>query len=52
VIDLINGKQLPKLASGQKTGTQTTPPEGGTVIAPHPPAPIPGLVGGESPQPA
>jgi cell division protease FtsH len=51
VIDLINGKQLPKLASGQKTTTTPTPPDG-TVIAPHPTTPIPGLVGGESPQPA
>jgi len=51
VIDLINGKQLPKLATGNRAGAPT-PPEGGTVIAPHPPAPIPGLVGGESPQPA
>jgi cell division protease FtsH len=51
VIDLINGKQLPKVASGQKTGTATAPPDG-TVIAPHPTTPIPGLVGGGSPQPA
>jgi cell division protease FtsH len=50
VIDLINGKPLPKLATGQKTSTPT-PPDG-TVIAPHPTTPIPGLVGGESPQPA
>ena len=49
VLDLINGKVLPKLAStGSKT---TTPTDGGTVIAPHP-SPLPGLVGGESPQPA
>ncbi len=48
VFDLINGKTLPKLASGPKS---TPPNDGGTVIAPHP-SPIPGLVGGESPQPA
>lgn len=51
VLDLINGKTLPKVAAGQKTIT-TTPPDGGTVIAPHPSGPLPGLVGGESPQPA
>lgn len=51
VIDLINGKQLPKFES-QK------PPTGGTtqpVIAPTPTPssnPVPGLLGGESPQPA
>jgi cell division protease FtsH len=50
VIDLINGKALPKLATAPKTPT-TTPPDGGTVIAPHP-TKVPGLVGGESPQPA
>jgi cell division protease FtsH len=49
VLDLINGKPLGKLASGPKT---TTPPDGGTVIAPHPTTNIPGLIGGESPQPA
>ncbi len=50
VLDLINGKPLPKQVAGPKT---STPPEGGTVIAPHPSGnPIPGLVGGESPQPA
>ena len=47
VLDLIEGKTLPKLASAPKT---TTPPpsDGGTVIAPHP-SPIPGLMGGEEP---
>ncbi len=50
VLDLINGKTLPKLASTSKP--TTTPPDGGTVIAPHPPSPLPGMIGGESPQPA
>jgi cell division protease FtsH len=50
VLDLINGKTLPKLATVPKSNT-TTPNDGGTVIAPHPNA-IPGLLGGESPQPA
>jgi cell division protease FtsH len=49
VIDLINGKQLPKFESPK-------PPSGGTtqpVIAPQPaPNPVPGLLGGESPLPA
>jgi len=49
VLDLINGKPLPKLTTGPKP-TITAPPDG-TVIAPHP-SPMPGLVGGESPQPA
>jgi len=50
VLDLINGKPLRKIASGPKP---TTPPDGGAVIAPHPSGPsLPGLVGGESPQPA
>jgi cell division protease FtsH len=50
VIDLINGKPLAKLPPSGKT---TTPPsDGGTVIAPHPTTNIPGLIGGESPQPA
>jgi cell division protease FtsH len=51
VLDLIAGKTLPKLAA---TSKPTTPNDGGgTVIAPHPTGPtIPGLVGGESPQPA
>ncbi len=50
VLDLINGKPLRKIATGPKP---TTPPDGGAVIAPHPSGPsLPGLVGGESPQPA
>jgi cell division protease FtsH len=50
VLDLINGKTLPKVAGTPKT--TTTPNDGGgTVIAPHPSS-LPGLVGGESPQPA
>jgi len=50
VLDLINGKPLRKIAAGPKP---TTPPDGGAVIAPHPSGPsLPGLVGGESPQPA
>ena len=50
VLDLINGKPLRKIASGPKP---TSPPDGGAVIAPHPSGPtLPGLVGGESPQPA
>jgi hypothetical protein len=51
VMDLINGKTLPKLAST----TKSSPHDGGTtqpVIAPQPSGPMPGLVGGESPQPA
>jgi len=50
VIDLINGKTLPKFESKPPTGGTTQP-----VIAPTPtPAsnPVPGLLGGESPQPA
>ena len=51
VTDLINGKILPKLVSSPK---QTTPPpaDGGAIIAPLPGTSLPGLVGGESPQPA
>jgi cell division protease FtsH len=49
VLDLINGKALGKFESPR-------PPSGGTtqpVIAPSPaPNPVPGLLGGESPQPA
>jgi cell division protease FtsH len=50
VIDLINGKQLPKFESPKPpTGGATVQP----VIAPQPsPNPVPGLLGGESPQPA
>jgi cell division protease FtsH len=50
VLDLINGKTLPKVATGPKT--TTPPPDGGTVVAPHPSSTIPGMIGGESPQPA
>ena len=49
VLDLIAGKQLPKPGSTSKP-TPTTP-DGGITIAPHP-GPVPGLMGGESPQPA
>ena len=49
VLDLINGKQLSKMQTPK-------PPSGGTtqpVIAPQAnPSPVPGLLGGESPQPA
>jgi cell division protease FtsH len=49
VLDLINGKELGKFEPHK-------PPSGGTtqpVIAPSPtPSPVPGLLGGESPQPA
>jgi cell division protease FtsH len=50
VLDLISGKALPKISGENKP---TPPPDGGIVIAPHPTGnSIPGLVGGESPQPA
>ncbi len=50
VIDLINGKPLSKVAGESKP---TAPPDGGIVVAPHPTGgSMPGLVGGESPQPA
>jgi cell division protease FtsH len=49
VLDLIAGKQLPKPPSSPKPTPST--PDGGLTIAPHP-GPIPGLMGGESPQPA
>jgi cell division protease FtsH len=49
VIDLINGKELGKFQP-PKPPSGATP---GTVIAPHPgPSGVPGLLGGESPQPA
>ena len=51
VLDLIAGKTLPKLAPPPKTSTSTPPQDGGLVVAPHP-SPIPGMMGGESPQPA
>ncbi|HEX7361759.1 MAG TPA: ATP-dependent zinc metalloprotease FtsH [Bryobacteraceae bacterium] len=50
VTDLINGKPLPKW-SGPKPAPASNPPDNGTVIAPHP-NPLPGLMGGGSPQPA
>jgi cell division protease FtsH len=49
VLDLINGKALPKFESPKRPSGGTTQP----VIAPSPaPNPVPGLLGGESPQPA
>jgi cell division protease FtsH len=48
VLDLINGKQLKAVGGSKPTSPDNT---GGTVIAPHP-SPLPGLMGGESPQPA
>jgi cell division protease FtsH len=50
VLDLIAGKQLPKPPSSPKPTPST--PDGGITIAPHPSGSIPGLMGGESPQPA
>ncbi|HEY3453055.1 MAG TPA: cell division protein FtsH, partial [Bryobacteraceae bacterium] len=50
VLDLIAGKQLSKPSSTPPKPTPTTP-DGGITIAPHP-GPVPGLMGGESPQPA
>lgn len=50
VLDLINGKILPKLSSTSRP-TTIPPADGGTVIAPHPGTSLPGFVGGE-PQPA
>jgi cell division protease FtsH len=50
VVDLINGKPLRQVTNPPKP-TVSTPPDGGTVIAPHPSS-VPGLLGGESPQPA
>jgi len=50
VLDLIAGKQLPKLPSNPKPTPST--PDGGITIAPHPSGPIPGMMSGESPQPA
>jgi cell division protease FtsH len=47
VTALIEGRTLPKLPPVSKPN----PPDGGIVIAPHPSS-IPGLMGGESPQPA
>ncbi|HMF75693.1 MAG TPA: ATP-dependent zinc metalloprotease FtsH [Bryobacteraceae bacterium] len=50
VTALINGKTLPKLPPITKPNANN-PPDGGLVIAPHQTG-LPGLVGGESPQPA
>jgi cell division protease FtsH len=50
VLDLINGRPLKAQVNPPKT-TPTAPPDGGAVIAPHPNT-VPGLLGGESPQPA
>ena len=50
ITDLINGKPLAKLPNTPKTPS-ANPPEGGIVIGPHPNS-VPGLLGGESPQPA
>jgi cell division protease FtsH len=50
VLSLINGKTLPKLAVAPKVQS-TSSNDGGTVIS-HPNNPIPGIMGGESPQPA
>ena len=50
VLDLINGKSLPKLASSPRP-TTIPPADGGTIIAPLPGTSLPGFVGGE-PQPA
>ena len=49
VLSLINGKTLPKLATPPRMSNSN---DGGTVISPHPPTPLPGMIGGESPQPA
>jgi cell division protease FtsH len=50
VIDLINGKELTKVQTPKPPSSGAAQP----VIAPQPnnPAPVPGLLGGESPQPA
>ena len=48
VTALIEGRTLPKLPPVSKPN----PPDGGIVIAPHTPSSLPGLMGGESPQPA
>jgi cell division protease FtsH len=49
VLDLINGRPLKALVNTKPSSTPDN--TGGTVIAPHP-SPLPGLMGGESPQPA
>jgi cell division protease FtsH len=51
VLDLINGKTLAKLVTQPKIPS-TTPNDGGTVIEPHTNPSMPGMIGGESPQPA
>jgi cell division protease FtsH len=51
VLALINGKTLPKMVNAPKMPS-SNPQDGSTVIAPHPSTPIPGIIGGESPQPA
>jgi cell division protease FtsH len=51
VTALINGKTLPKLPTVTKP-SNAPPPDGGIVISPHPTGGVPGLMGGESPQPA
>jgi cell division protease FtsH len=51
VLDLINGKPLPQLSKTPQTTTTPNPPDNGIVIGPHPNS-VPGLLGGESPQPA
>jgi cell division protease FtsH len=49
VLDLINGKELSKVHTPKPPSSGTAQP----VIAPQPnPSPVPGLLGGESPQPA
>jgi len=49
VLDLINGKQLTKVHTPKPPSSGSAQP----VIAPQPnPSPVPGLLGGESPQPA
>lgn len=48
VIDLIEGKELPKVAASSSTPSDSNGPR--PVIAPHPT--VPGILGGESPQPA
>ncbi len=50
VLDLINGKELPKMTTAPKMPS-ANPPDSGIVIGPHPSS-VPGLLGGESPQPA
>ncbi len=51
VIDLINGRPLKAVVNPPRPTPTTPGNDGGTVIAPHPNQ-VPGLLGGESPQPA